>query len=814
MMKLKLTAGFFLLFMVVSAAYTQAGRTEILFNSDWKFFLGDTPGAEKVNFNDKSWKPIDLPHDWSIDDLKNQQEGKVVGPFSVESPGATSTGYVMGGTGWYRKSFIQPAESKGNTTFLNFDGVYMDCDIWVNGKLAGKHPYGYTAFFLDISKFLHAPGKINVVAVKVRNEGKNSRWYSGSGIYRNVWLVSANPVHIAPWGVFVSTANVDGNKAEIKVSTTVENSGITAGNVKLITRIFGPDGKQVASAESGSRSISARNLDIVQNISVAAPELWSIEKPNLYVAEVEVIANGKSADILKTTFGIRTIHFDAKTGFSLNGKNVLLKGGCMHHDNGFLGAAAIDRAEERRVELMKAYGYNAIRTSHNPPSRSFLEACDRLGIVVIDESFDMWERPKNPMDYHRFFKEWWQRDIQSMVLRDRNHPSVIIWSIGNEINERADSSGLIITKQLADEVRRLDPTRPITSAICKFWDHKGREWSETAPAFALLDIGGYNYEYQNYVPDHEKFPDRIMAGTESVAKDAFDNWSLVEKNPWVIGDFVWTSMDYMGETGIGNSRLNDNPDSSFSRKFPWFNAYCGDIDLIGFKKPQLYYRDVIWNNSKLEMAVHTPIPEGKREIVSYWGWPEEWQNWNWGGHEGKLMDVRVFSRCQEVRLELNGKVIGTKPVNEGTKLIATFQVPYQPGMLKAVGLEKGIEVVSKVIATTGPAKHIRLTADRSVIKASRNDLSYVKIEITDAYGNVIPDAASQLKLTVTGAGELAGTGSACPDCMASFKGPLVKTFRGTAIAILRPAIGNNVGDIILKAEAEGLSSAEISVQTE
>lgn len=811
-MKSKLTTVFLLLF-VFASTYSQAGRTESLFNSDWKFFLGDTPGAEKVAFNDKNWKAIDLPHDWSADDLKNQQEGKIVGPFSIESPGTTSTGYVLGGTGWYRKSFVQPAETKGNITYLNFDGVYMDCDIWVNGKLAGKHPYGYTAFFIDITKYLNAPGKPNVIAVKVRNEGKNSRWYSGSGIYRNVWLVSTNPVHIAPWGVFVSTANLTGNKAGIKVSTTVGNSGINARNIKLLTRIYSPDGKLAASSESGPRSISARNVDIIQDISITAPQLWSIEEPNLYVAEVEVITDGKSTDLVKTTFGIRTIHFDAKTGFTLNGKNVLLKGGCMHHDNGFLGAAAIDRAEERRVELMKAYGYNAIRTSHNPPSRSFLDACDRLGIVVIDEAFDMWERPKNPMDYHRFFKEWWQRDIQSMVLRDRNHPSVIIWSIGNEINERADSSGLVITKQLADEVRRLDPTRPITSAICKFWDHKGREWSETAPAFALLDIGGYNYEYLNYVPDHEKFPDRIMIGTESVAKDAFDNWNLVEKHPWVVGDFVWTSMDYMGETGIGNSRLNDNPDSSFSRKWPWFNAYCGDIDLIGFKKPQLYYRDVIWKNSKLEMAVHVPVPEGKREIVSYWGWPEEWQNWNWAGNEGKLMDVRVFSRCQEVRLELNGKVIGTKPVNEETKLIGTFQVPYQPGVLKAVGLENGIEVVSKVISTTGPAKFIRLTPDRAVIKASRNDLSYVKVEIVDAYGNVIPDAVAQVKLTVTGAGELAGTGSACPDCMASFKGPYVKTFRGTAIAILRPAIGNTAGNIILKAESEGLPAAEISVQT-
>ena len=304
-----------------------------------------------------------------------------------------------------------------------------------------------------------------------------------------------------------------------------------------------------------------------------------------------------------------------------------------------------------------------------------------------------------------------------------------------------------------------------------------------------------------------------MAGTESVPKDAFDNWQQVEKNAWVIGDFVWTAMDYMGETGIGHSRLNDDPDSSFAKPWPWFNAYCGDIDLIGFKKPQLLYRDVIWRNSKLEMAVHAPIPAGKYEKISYWGWPEEWQNWNWAGNEGTMMDVRVFTRCPAVRLELNGKIIGEKIVNDSTKLIATFKVPYQPGVLKAVGLENGIEVTSKTIATTGKPARIKLTPDRAVIASSRNDLSYVKVEITDEFGNTIPDASNLVKFTISGDGELAGTGSACPNCMASFKKPEVKTFRGVALAILRPSTGNKPGTIVLKAEAEGLISAEITIQT-
>lgn len=804
---------FILLIVLAIPGWAQATRTEVLFDSDWKFFRGEINGAEKANFNDKNWRNIDLPHDWSVEDLDNQKPDMVVGPFSKESPGTTSTGYFLGGTGWYRKTFTQPAGS-GDVTIINFDGVYMDCDIWVNGKHAGKHPYGYTAFNLDISKLLNAPGKPNTIAVRVRNEGKNSRWYSGSGIYRHIWLINTQPVHVAPWGVFVTTADVSGNKATLKVSTTIENSGAKASDAKVLTRIFDNKGATVATNESPVKTFSGKVIEIVQNLTVNSPHLWSIEEPTLYKAEVEVISNGKTTDKVTVPFGIRTINFDAKTGFTLNGKNVLLKGGCLHHDNGFLGAATIDRAEERRVELMKAYGFNAIRTSHNPPSKQFLDACDRLGVLVIDESFDQWERPKNPQDYHRFFKEWWQSDIQSMVMRDRNHPSIIMWSIGNEINERADSSGLRITQQLSDEVHRLDPTRPVTAAICEFWDHKGRPWEATAPAFALLDIGGYNYQFRRYESDHAEFPNRIMAGTESLAKEAFENWQQAEKNPYVIGDFIWTAMDYMGETGIGHSRLSNDPDSGFAKPWPWFNAYCGDIDLIGFKKPQMYYRDVIWRNSKLEMAVHAPVPDGTKEVISAWGWPEEWQNWNWKGMEGKMMDVRVFSRCPVVRLELNGKIIGQKEVNDSTKLIAEFKVPYQPGVLKAIGLEKGIEVTSKIIATTGAPKQIKLTADRAQIKADRNDLSYIKIEVTDEFGNVVPDANTQVKLSISGVGELAGIGSACPNCMASFKKPEVKTFRGTALAIVRPVVGNKAGKITLKAEADGLTTGEITIQTE
>jgi beta-galactosidase len=792
-------------------------QSKQLFDSNWKFFSGDPKGAEKPSFSDKSWRDIDLPHDWSIERLPGQAAGQVVGPFSKESPGARSTGYVIGGTAWYRKTFTLNALKNNGNTIINFDGVYMNCDVWVNGKLVGTHPYGYTAFNFDITGILRPAGQANVIAVKVRNEGKNSRWYSGSGIYRHVWLIQKQPVHISHNGVSITTQDISSDKAVVKVSSVVENNAAKASDIKLIIKVTGPEGKISQPVETPAGKSSARSQEIIQDITISQPRLWSVEEPNLYAAEIQVEANGIVTDKVSITFGIREIHFDAQTGFTLNGKKVLLKGGCMHHDNGFLGSATIDRAEERRVELMKAYGFNAIRTSHNPPSDQFLDACDRIGVLVIDEAFDIWEKPKNPQDYHLFFKDWWQKDLESMVLRDRNHPSVIMWSIGNELNERADSVGYIITKRLADEVRRLDPTRPVTEAICGFWDHPGKDWSTTAPAFASLDVGGYNYLRKQYEPDHELFPNRIMMGLESFPNEAYEYWQQVEKNPWVIGDFVWTAMDYLGEAGVGSSRLADTARTNrrgFSRSTSWpawFNAFCGDIDLCGFKKTQLLYKDLVWNSSRLELVVHSPIPEGKREVVSSWGWPDEFQSWNWTGNEGKMMDVRVFSDYPVIRLELNGKIIAEKPVADSSKFIVTFRVPYEPGVLKAIALNNGIEVASKELRTTGAPAKIKLSADRTQIKADRNDLSYVKVEITDAQGNLVPNADIPVTFTVSGKGEMAGSGNACPYDMESFNNQVCKTYHGQALAILRPLKEKNTGTITLRAETNGLTPGEITI---
>jgi len=801
-----------LLLCQLGIVQSQTTRKEQLFDDGWKFSKGNIKNAEKPSFNDRTWRDINLPHDWSIEKLPNQEPEQVVGPFSKKSIGTTATGYTIGGTAWYRKIFTLRQKEKYSNTIINFDGVYMNCDIWVNGKFVGNHPYGYTAFHYDITSFLNPTGKSNVIAVKVKNEGQNSRWYCGSGIYRHVWLIQKQSVHLAHYGVSITTENISSNEATIKIVSAVNNKKGKSVAVKLLINILGPDGKISQTAEAQLKTLSSTSESFIQNITIPQPKLWSVETPNLYTAEIHVVADGIVSDEDYTTFGIRTISFSAQNGFLLNGKRVLLKGGCMHHDNGFLGSATIDRAEERKVQLMKAYGFNAIRTSHNPPSQQFLNACDRNGVLVIDEAFDMWERPKNPQDYHLYFKDWWQKDLELMIHRDRNHPSVILWSIGNELNERADSLGFAIRKRLVAEVHKLDSSQPVTEAICAFWDHWGQKWETTIPAYADLDVGGYNYLNNQYEADHAQFPERIMVGTESYAGEAYAFWKQVEKNPYVIGDFVWTAMDYIGENGCGNSSYGPKAVQRVGLKtWPWFNAFCGDIDLCGFKKPQLFYRDVVWNNSKLEMMVHAPVPAGMVETYSYWGWIDEYQSWNWNGNEGKMMDVRVFSKCQAVRLELNGKLIAEKSIPDSANLIATFKVPYEPGVLKAIALNNGIEVISKELRTTGVPAKIRLTADRPKIKANCNDLSYVKVEITDAQGNLVPNANNLVSFTVSGAGEIAGSGNACPTDMKSFNNSVCKTYYGRALAILRPLKELKTGVITLKVEGNGLESCEINV---
>lgn len=778
-----------------------------LFDDGWKFYKGEKEGAEQTVFDDRQWRQVDLPHDWSVEDLPMQIPDSISGPFTRASVGATATGYVEGGTGWYRKTFTLTGDA-GKNLSICFDGVYMNADVWLNGHHLGNHPYGYTAFYFELTPWLKPMGQKNLLAVRVRNIGKNSRWYSGSGIYRHVWLVSTGSLHIPIWGVYVTTPQVSSNEAQVNVVTSLKNDDKTTRDATIETVIISPEGMVDGKVKANITIQGKNSSSFSQTLNITKPFLWSPESPRLYKAISHVYSNNKLIDSTETVFGIRTVKLDAENGFVLNGEKIELRGGCIHHDYGPLGAAAIDRAEERKIELLKSNGYNAIRLSHNPPSKVLLDACDRLGMLVIDEAFDMWERAKNPEDYHKYFTQWWKTDLDAMLLRDRNHPSIIFWSIGNEINERADTSGLAIASRLIKEVKQIDPTRPVTEAICAFWDHPGQLWETTAPAFALLDVGGYNYQWRTYETDHKSYPQRIMMGTESVPKEAFENWQMVEKHPYVIGDFVWTAVDYMGETAIGHT-LPGNLKDSFSLGWPWFASNCGDIDLAGYKKPQSYYRDIVWHRTPIAMAVHRPLPEGIGEQVSYWGWPDEMQSWTWPGNEGRPMQVRVFSRSGMVKLFLNDELIGEKEIPDSS-ITAVFEVPYHPGKLKAVAIQNGKDAGSIIFETAGNAKQLRLTADRDHLHADRNDLSYITVEVLDEHGRLVPDAAIPVHFNVSGAGEIAGVVSGDPKDVSSFQKPVRKSFRGRCVVIIRPKV-NRSGKVVVKVDAQGLSGAETTL---
>ncbi|TAL71445.1 MAG: glycoside hydrolase family 2 protein, partial [Bacteroidetes bacterium] len=643
-------------------------------------------------------------------------------PFNPDAVSQVSGGFTTGGTGWYRKSFIVSGIQTTKRIMIQFDGIYMNPEIWINGVSLGGHPYGYTSFWFDITDKI-IPEKANVLAVKVRNEGANSRWYSGSGIYRHVWLKAVGQLHVAQWGTSITTPDVDADSARINIKTKINNQSAGIIKVKVINRVLNANGEEKSKAES-EQTIDKKNIyEITKDLIVIKPVLWSTETPALYTAITEVFSENKLVDRTETKFGIRSIRFDTENGFLLNGKPIKLQGGCFHHDNGPLGSKSYDRAEERRIELLKASGFNAIRCSHNPPSPSFLEACDRLGMLVIDEAFDMWKDQKNPFDYHLYFSDWWQRDIESMVLRDRNHPSVIMWSIGNEIPNRHTPEVVAVAKMMGDYIRSIDPARPVTSAVNDLKPDKD-------PYFATLDIAGYNYasggdhnQKTLYGKDHKRVPERIMVGLESFPLEAFGAWMDVVDNPFVIGDFVWTAWDYIGEASIGwRGYLQEK------NFYPWNLAYCGDIDICGWKRPQSYYRDALWMKNQLSVFVIPPKPSfepnPKRESWSKWHWHDVVADWNWKGYENTPFEVNVYSSCEVVELFLNNKSLGKKKTDRSTEFKASWKVPYKAGELKAIGYQENNQVNVATLSTADEPAQIRLIADRSEIKANGQDLSY------------------------------------------------------------------------------------------
>jgi beta-galactosidase len=779
-------------------------RTRILFDEAWKFYLGGFQMAANPNFNDSDWRVVDLPHDWSIEDIAQTSS-----PFDPRAVGQTSSAFTVGGTGWYRKSFMIDNSAAGKKIHVQFDGVYMNAEVWINGQKLGENPYGYTSFWFDISDKVKI-GERNTIVVKVKNEGENSRWYSGSGIYRHVWLEFMEPVHLAHWGASVTTPEVSQQSAKVHTQYEVQNETKSQAEVRVQTAILDSNGKEVSTKELQKTIPESGSSVFEYDMLLNSPLLWSVDYPHLYTARTTVLVNNRISDVVETSFGIRSLLFDAKTGFQLNGKPIELKGGCVHHDNGPLGAKAYDRAEERRVELLKASGYNAIRSAHNPPSSAFLDACDRLGMLVIDEAFDMWRNGKNSFDYHLYFDSWWKTDIESMVKRDRNHPSIIMWSIGNEIPSMDKPETVAVAKMLADHVRRLDPTRPVTAAVNDISHQKD-------PFFATLDVGGYNYgvnwawnegaNENKYETDHVRVPERIMFGSESFPLEAFEYWMAAKDRPWVIGDFVWTAFDYIGEAGIGYIGFWQE-----KRFYPWTLAYCGDLDICGWKRPQSYYRDAFWNDKPtLSMFVKTPEPTFEenptRASWSKWHFQDVWPSWTWPGCEGRPMDVQVYSNYDRIELFLNGKSLGVKPTNTQTKFMAVWNLPYQPGVLKAVGYKGKKQVAASLLHTAKKASAIRLSPDRSTVKANGSDLSYITVELVDENGTIDPESNSQINFEIDGPGKIIGVGNANPISRESYTLPQRNAWKGKCLVIVKAE--KKPGKIAIRATSGAITNSVV-----
>ena len=656
----------------------------------------------------------------------------------------------------------------------------MNAEVYANGHRAGGHPYGYSSFFVDITPYMHE-GQ-NIIEVSVDNsQQKNCRWYSGSGIYRHVWLLTTPKRYIDEWSVNVATPDI-------------HTVGINAEVVM----------------EDGSRKPVSKRID-VEN-----PHLWSPDDPYLYHTTIEA-----EGDVVPVTYGIRTIEYSAEKGLLLNGKPIVLNGGCVHHDNGILGASAFDAAEYRRVRLLKEAGFNAIRTSHNPPSETFLRACDELGLLVIDEAFDGWRDKKNDYDYSTLIDQWWQEDIKAMVLRDRNHPCVFCWSTGNEVIERKKIEVVKTAHNLNTFCRQLDPQkRPVTSALCA-WDP---EWDIYDPLAAEHDIVGYNYMIHMSQSDHERVPSRVMVQTESYPRDAWQNYRKVQDEPWVIGDFVWTAIDYLGESGIGRWYYQgDVPGEHWERPlYPWHAAYCGDIDLIGQRKPISHYRSMLWHEDgeQLYMAVREPDGYNGQVKTTLWGtWPT-FESWTWPGHEGKNIDVEVYSREPKISLYLNDRLIEEKETSECK---AVFTLPYQPGTLRAEvssphPIREGQGGGSVSLQTADEAKAIRLSVSTPLhnreekgvgLQADGQDLAFITIELTDEKGTLNPLAANELTATVSGSATLIGFGNAdIKDCD-RYTDNTHKAWKGHALLVVRST--GKKGKATITVQGKGLKPARVNV---
>ncbi|MCX6879847.1 MAG: DUF4982 domain-containing protein [Verrucomicrobia bacterium] len=780
------------------------GRQTLSFDQGWRFHLGEVAAAEQPELADAEWRALDVPHDFSIEGPPGADPTTMDGPFDRKSPGGTGAGALNGGIGWYRKTFTLPAGSAGKRVGVCFDGVYMDSEVWLNGRSLGKQPYGYTSFQFDLTPHLKPGG--NVLAVRVNVQQPCSRWYSGAGIYRHVWLTLTDPVHVAPWGTYVTTPEITDAAAQVGVRTQVRNDGAEAVTATLTTAILDAAGQQVAAQQTEQALAAGASHEFAHTLKVGKPRRWSPAEPYLYQVVSEVRVGERVVEGYRTPLGIRSIRFTADNGFLLNGKRVQLKGVCLHHDLGCLGAAVYRRGIERQLEILKAMGCNAIRTSHNPPTPELLDLCDRMGLLVMDEIFDEWIIPKSGMKfgYKRFFDEWSERDLVAMIRRDRNHPSIILWSIGNEIKEQAAPQGGAMAQRLADICHREDPTRMVTSGVNKmgqaitngftkalevvgmnyFTDQyqaqKGQLLVAAETSSALSTRGEYGLELK---PDG-KVNMNMRPNNQCVSYDldrpgwgctAEESLLFIRNAPWVAGEFVWTGFDYLGEpTPYG---------------WPSRSSYFGIIDLAGFPKDRYYLYQSQWSE---QPVVHL-LP-----------------HWNWAGFEGKEIPVWCFTNADSVELFLNGKSLGSQDFKDGKSLHLEWQVAYQPGTLKAVGRKGGQTIIEEVRTAGAPAKLV-VRPDRNRLAADGADLSYVEVRIVDQDGNLCPNADNLIRFDLEGPGTIAGVDNGDPTSHEPFQATQHQAFHGLCLAVIKA--GRTPGEIRLQASAQGLSSEAVAITT-
>ena len=788
---------------------------------------------------------VDLPHD-----------GMIGTPVTPDAPARSDMGYFTGGLSNYTREFLIPAEWEDGCTGLQFDGAMMNATVEINGSKVCVQHYGYAPFYADLTNLI-AYGQKNRITVNVNTSMQpNSRWYTGSGLYRSVFLLHGPKVHIAPDGIFVHTREIADEYAFLETETEICNE--TAENRLAEAEVFliREDTGETAATAKRVVYVSARGRETARvTLTVRDPVLWDAEHPNLYRVRVRVTdagrfrthfeeENTKTTDEAEVLTGIRTITADPVRGLRINGKTVKLKGGCVHHDNGLLGAVSLYETEARKIRKLKETGFNAIRTVHNPPSEALIEACDRMGMYVFDEAFDAWGMAKRGGDYSQFFEACWQKDLSAFVRRDRSHPCVILWSTGNEIPERGGlSDGYTLAAKLAESIRRLDGTRPVSNGICSFWcglddfmaegmnqaQNAGNEkedlWERGTEPFANgLDVVGYNYLEDLYEKDHELYPERVILGSENFPKEIGFRWPLVEKLPYVIGEFTWTAWDYLGEAGIGKAASFEKNDPMIEKgpwalmpphasPYPWRTANDADYDITGCRRPQGAYRSVVWGNRETFLYVCPPEHFGKTELISPWGFTDVRSCWNYPGWEGKPVELLVFSNAREVELFVNGRSAGRKPVSGERPLpnSVRFEAVYEPGKVEAVSYTDGREVSRALLATAGAPAKIRIVPEKTVMKADGHDLIYAGIEIVDKDGMIVPDAEISLTVNLTGPAYLAGFGTGNPVTDEDYTDNGTKSFRGRASAVLRASREN--GQVILTVSGEGLPTAktELSV---